>query len=71
VYPKAKWDMAMGMCRDMGGELATLETKDKVAFMIGYMHLNYAAHSKCKYKKGIGGSPICFSLTSTVILTGP
>ena len=47
------WQSAEGMCRDMGGNLATLDTQLKTAFINGYllMHPGNDTTIVCDSKK--------------------
>lgn len=36
MFPKVSWEVANGLCRDMAGRLATLETKGEIIWIRGY-----------------------------------
>ena len=42
--PTKTWDQALGLCRDMGGDLAVVDSIQKSSYLTGYLLI----HSKSK-----------------------
>lgn len=51
MNPKATWHTAQGLCRDMGGEMAVLDSLTEIYWLRGYR----SYHSAVREESWVGG----------------